>query len=184
MTTAPSRHAAFLRNVNLGRPGAPDRAAFEAAFLEAGAVRASSFLVNGTLVFDTPAGLRPRALAGRACALLRERCGLREPVFVRSVAALAALVADAPFAGVPLAEGDAHCVSFVAASRIALPALPFTNPRGDVALLAATDGEVLSLSRRLGVSAGSPNALLEKLLGVPATTRTWRTVVRLVEKFA
>jgi uncharacterized protein (DUF1697 family) len=181
--TAPARHAAFLRNVNLGRPGSPTRAQLEAAFLEAGAASAASFLVNGTLVFAAPAGARPRAIAHRACAAMRARCGLREPVFVRSVAALAALVDERPFDGVALGEGDAHCVTFLAASRRALPALPLANARGDVELLADTGTEVLSASRLRGASPGSPNAWLERLLDAPATTRNWRTIVRLVEKF-
>jgi len=42
---------------------------------------------------------------------------------------------------------------------------------------------VLSVSRWVGLSAGSPNAWLERVLREPATTRNWRTVVRLVEKY-
>jgi uncharacterized protein (DUF1697 family) len=182
--TAAALHAAFLRNVNLGRPGSPTRAQLEAAFLEAGAASAASFLVNGTLVFAAPPGVRPRAIARRACEAMRASCAMREPVFVRSVAALAALVAERPFDGVALGEGDAHCVTFLAGTKHALPALPFANARGDVELLVDTGAEILSASRLLGASPGSPNALLERLLGAPATTRNWRTVVRLVDKFA
>jgi uncharacterized protein (DUF1697 family) len=181
--TSRTLHAAFLRNVNLGRPGSPTRAQFEAAFLDAGATAAASFLENGTLVFATPPGTRPRAIARRACEALRATCAMREPVFVRSVAALAALVAERPFEGIALDAGDAHCVTFLAATRRALPALPFANARGDVELLADTGAEVLSASRLRGASPGSPNALLERLLDAPATTRNWRTVVRLVDRF-
>ena len=94
-----ARYAAFLRNVNLGRPNSPTRVQFEAAFLASGAASAASFLVNGTLVFTLAPGARPRAVAARACDALRAACGMREPVFVRSVAELQALVASDPFAG-------------------------------------------------------------------------------------
>ena len=43
---------------------------------------------------------------------------------------------------------------------------------------------VFSVVRVVGRSPGSPNAFLEKLLGLPATTRVWNTVVRLVDKHA
>jgi uncharacterized protein (DUF1697 family) len=176
-------YAAFLRNVNLGRPHCPGRAQLEDAFLESGAASASSFLVNGTLVFTVLPGERPRAVAARACVALRASCGMREPVFVRSVDELQALVASDPFAGV-VAEGqDACCLTLLGAARKALPALPFVTARGDVELLQAQASHVLSVSRWLGKSGGSPNAVLERLLGEPATTRNWRTVVRLVEKF-
>ena len=58
-------YAAFLRNVNLGRPNSPTRAQFEAAFLASGAASAASFLVNGTLVFTLARELAHGGAAGR-----------------------------------------------------------------------------------------------------------------------
>ena len=182
MTAA--RYAAFLRNVNLGRPNSPTRARFEEAFLVSGAASAESFLVNGTLVFTLAPGARPRAVAQRACEAMRVSCGMKEPVFVRGVEELRVLVASDPFAG-QVAEGrDACCITFLGAPRRPLPALPFATARGDLELLHSDDTHVLSVSRRVGGSAGSPNAWLERTLGEPATTRNWRTVVRLVEKYS
>ncbi len=178
------RYAAFLRNVNLGRPDSPTRRQLEAAFLESGAATAQSFLVNGTLVFSLAPGARPRAVAARACEAMRASCGMREPVFVRSVDELRTLVAADPFAGQVAEDRDACCISFLGAPRRAVPALPFVTARGDLELLRADDTHVLSVSRWVGRSAGSPNAWLERVLGEPATTRNWRTVVRLVEKYA
>ncbi|MCK9685183.1 DUF1697 domain-containing protein [Scleromatobacter humisilvae] len=179
-----ARYAAFLRNVNLGRTNSPTRDQLEAAFLAAGAATAQSFQVNGTLVFTPARGTRPRALAARACEALAASCGMREPVFVRSVDELRALVASDPFAG-QVADGrDACCISFLGAPRKPLPTLPLATPRGDLELLRADDTHVLSVSRWVGASAGSPNAWLERTLGELATTRNWRTVVRLVEKYS
>ena len=178
------RYAAFLRNVNLGRPNSPTRAQFEEAFLVSGAANAESFLVNGTLVFTLAPGARPRAVAQRACEAMRAGCGMREPVFVRSVEELRVLVASDPFAG-QVAEGrDACCITLLGAPRKPLPALPFVTARGDLELLRSADTHVLSVSRWVGSSAGSPNAWLERTLGEPATTRNWRTIVRLVEKYS
>jgi uncharacterized protein (DUF1697 family) len=177
-------YAAFLRNVNLGRPNSPTRAQFEAAFIESGAASAASFLVNGTLVFTLARGQRARAVAARACDAMRASCGMREPVFVRSVAELRALVASDPFAGHVAAGRDACCISFLGAPCRPLPRLPFVSARRDLELLRTDDTHVLSISRWVGNSAGSPNAWLERALGEPATTRNWRTVVRLVEKYS
>jgi hypothetical protein len=49
--------------------------------------------------------------------------------------------------------------------------------------LRITEGEVFSLSRKIGKSPGSPNAFLEKHLGFPTSTRKWNTIVRLVQKY-
>jgi uncharacterized protein (DUF1697 family) len=184
-----ARYAAFLRNVNLGRPNSPTRAQFEEAFLGCGAASAESFLVNGTLVFTLVPGARPRAVAERAREVMRASCGMREPAFVRSVEELRRIVASNPFGdsrvpGAPLAARDAFCITFLGAPRKPLPALPFVTARGDLELLRSDDTHVLSVSRWVGSSAGSPNAWLERTLGEPATTRNWRTVARLVEKYS
>ena len=178
------RHAAFFRNVNLGRPNCPTREQLEAAFLEAGAASASSFLVNGTLVFSCAPGRRPREVAARARAALGALCGLREPVFVRSVPALAELVAHRPFEGVRAEGRDTCCVTFLGTHKLALPEAPFATPRGDVEFLAVTEGEALSVARLRGSAIGSPNAFLERLLETPASTRAWRTIERLVSKYS
>ena len=211
------RYAAFLRNVNLGRPNSPTRVQLEDAFLASGAASAESFQVNGTLVFTVAPGVRPRAVAARACDVMRASCGMREPVFVRRVEELRVLVESDPFGedrvpglascavgaasdgetasrkmqdqaplrpGAPLARADACCITFLGASRQPMPALPFVTVRGDLELLRAEGTHVLSVSRWVGRSAGSPNAWIERTLGEPATTRNWRTVVRLVEKYS
>jgi uncharacterized protein (DUF1697 family) len=177
------RFAVFLRNVNLGRPRCPSKAQFEQAFLAAGAAQATSFLVNGTLVFDAPAA-RARTIVRTATERLNEVCGLVEPAFLRRVDALAELVAADPFAAVDRAAVYECCVTFLAPDAPALPALPLDSRRGDVRLLAARAGDVLSLSYKLGNTPGSPNAFLEKTLAAKATTRAWNTIVRLVARYA
>ncbi|WP_257388222.1 DUF1697 domain-containing protein [Tahibacter caeni] len=176
------KFAVFLRNVNLGRPRCPGKAQFEQAFLDAGAARAASFLVNGTLVFDAPAA-RGKTVVRAATARLHEVCGLVEPAFLRRVDDLAALVASAPFAAVDRAAVYECCVTFLAPDAPALPALPLESRRSDVRLLAARGGDVLSLSYKLGNTPGSPNAFVEKILAAKATTRAWNTIVRLVAKY-
>jgi uncharacterized protein (DUF1697 family) len=176
------KHAAFFRNLNLGRPRCPTRTQFEAAFLAAGAESATSFLTNGTLVFEARNRTLAREVLGQASQAMAAECGLREPGFLRSVDHLAHLVVLDPFAGVDRESVYEVCITFLDAKHPALPALPLASKRDDVQLLSATEGEVFSISRVVGNTPGSPNALLEKLLGTPASTRAWNTVVRLVDK--
>ena len=174
-------HVAFFRNTNLGRPRSPDRAQLEQAFLDAGAGAAVSFLGNGTLAFAAAGDAS--ALAQRAREHLAAACGLREPVFVRSLAALKRLVSAAPFAAADTGDVYECCASFLPPRTGARLALPLRSTRGDVELFARRGDVVFALSRKFGASPGSPNALLERTLGLQATTRNWNTVVRLVAKF-
>lgn len=176
------KHAAFFRNLNLGRANCPTRAQFEAAFLAAGAETASSFLTNGTLVFSAKSNTKANKVLKLACRTMLADCGLKEPAYVRQVDDLADLVVHQPFKSVAPGSVYACCVSFLPATYAAPKKWPRLSARGDVEILSITDTEVFSVSRLLGKSPGSPNAFLEKLLGSPVTTRNWNTVVRLVGK--
>jgi uncharacterized protein (DUF1697 family) len=178
------KFAAFFRNLNLGRANCPSRVQLEHAFIAAGADTASSFLTNGTLVYSVSSNARARKVLAVARATLRAECGLVEPAFVRRVDSLAELVALNPFA--TIAPGGVYqcCISFLLDDGATLPKAPLRSARGDVEIIRYTGGEALSISRKIGNTPGSPNAFLEKLLGAPATTRNWNTVVRLVQKHA
>lgn len=178
------KYAAFFRNLNLGRPNCPTRAQFEDAFTQAGAESATSFLTNGTLVFTVGPGARGRKVLAGACQRLHAGCGLREPAFIRSVDYLAELVAQDPFAGVDPGGVYERCVTLLHPDSGAMPELPLESRRGDVRILHCTGTEALSVSLKIGNTPGSPNAYLERLLGMPATTRSWNTVVRLVRRYA
>ena len=179
----PMRYAVFLRNVNLGRPNAPTREQFEAAFLRAGAREAASFLTNGTLVYAPGDGVTAQAVFEGAYRTLQSVCGLREPAFVRTVDYLAALVALDPFAGIDRGSVYAFCVSFLLDPSVTPPTLPLASARRDVELIRVTPGEVLSVSRQVMKAPGSPNAFLEKHLGSQLSTREWNTITRLVKRF-
>jgi uncharacterized protein (DUF1697 family) len=175
-------HAAFFRNLNLGRANCPTRAQFEAAFLEAGAESAQSFLVNGTMVFATRTDAQSRKVLSAASKALHASCGLQEPAFLRRIEDLAAMVATNPFEHVDPASVYACCVTFVHADAVMPAQAPRNSTRGDVELIHVGADAVFSVVSVVGRSPGSPNAFLEKLLGLPATTRVWNTVVRLVDK--
>lgn len=176
------KHAVFFRNLNLGRANCPDRVQLESAFMSAGADTAASFLTNGTLVFSSKNQASARKVLARACRTLQAECGLREPAYLREVAHLGELVAGDPFTSVAPGSVYACCVSFLPAACTAPATWPRSSARGDVEILSITKTEVFSISRQIMKSPGSPNAFLEKLLGVPVTTRNWTTVVRLVAK--
>jgi hypothetical protein len=70
-------------------------------------------------------------------------------------------------------------VSVLAARPRALPGLPFGHPEGDawqVKVVGVTGRFALSFQRRLGQRIVYPNEVVEKRLGVSATTRKWSTI--------
>ena len=177
------KFAAFLRNVNLGRPGAPTRAQLEQAMQAAGATEPQSFQTNGTVVFSARSLVGAERVLRKALKLLATECDLVEPGCVRSLEELAPLVEAKVFK--PYAPDDVYeyGLSFACDRDVTAPGrLPLDNPKGDVRLLALKDGNALSVCWKRGASPGSPNLFLERTTGVAWTTRAIGTVRRLLAK--
>ncbi|MDP1916356.1 MAG: DUF1697 domain-containing protein [Myxococcales bacterium] len=177
------RAVAFFRNLNLGRGTCPSKSQLEQAFIDGGALEATSFLTNGTVVFVGRARSTPERVLARARQRLRANSGFNEPGFVRTLDSLAHLLTVDPFVDVDRDSVHECSVTFLHADARLPRARPGSTPRGDVEVLRFTKTEVFCVSRVVGKSPGSPNAFLEKLLGLPATTRNWNTIVRVVRKF-
>jgi hypothetical protein len=99
------------------------------------------------------------------------------------MAYLTGLVDLDPFAAVDRSSVHACCISFLHPGFSAPPVMPLESKRRDVEVIRFTVGEAFSLSRKIARTPGSPNAFLEKHFGLPATTRVWNTVVRVVRKY-
>ena len=88
------------------------------------------------------------------------------------------LVWTDPFAGQQLPKDAKRFVTVLGKRPGALPRLPVLRPADDwqVKVVAVAGRFVVSLWRRLGRSILYPNEVVEKALGVPATTRNWNTI--------
>ena len=63
-----------------------------------------------------------------------------------------------------------------------IPRLPVDKPSGEewqVRVVAVYGRFALSFWRRLGRSIVYPNEVVEKMFGVPATTRSWNTLLKI-----
>lgn len=178
------RYAAFFRNLLLGRSGHPTRAQFIAALEAAGAREVVSLQAHGNAAFSAGSARQAATVARTACEDLHIRCGWQGTAHVRSMARLAELIDRQPFAAVPTDGIHERCVTFLPAAPSPAPALPIVGRRGDLQVFRFDGAEAFSVTRLVGGRPGNVNALLERLLQAPLTTRNWNTVVRVVERCA
>ncbi len=176
------RFVAFFRNVNLGQGHSPTRGQLEAAFAAAAAHEARSFQTAGTVVFSAEHEPAAAAVIERARGVLLAQCGLPEPAYFAPLDHLADLVAADPFAVCDLSNVLDSNATFMSRPALAHLSLPLRSPRGDVEVLRLTPYLALSVRRQIDGHVLSPTAFFEKLLGAPATTRSWGTILRLVSK--
>lgn len=169
-TSTKDGHAIFLRAVNVGGRTVGVRELADALDLV-------NIQAAGTFVC---AGGRSRSALAKA---VRAALPFETDVIVCPAAELRAAVAT--FAAVPVPAGAKRFVTLLAASPRAAPPLPIEQPPGawEVRVTQIAVPYVLSLDRKLGERRRFyPNEVVERALGVPATTRGWDTIAKVLEK--
>jgi uncharacterized protein (DUF1697 family) len=168
----------LLRGVNVGgRHTLPMRELAE--LLEAlGLEEVRTYIQSGNAVFRA-AGEAAAALGDRIAAAIEERKGFRPEVLVLSAERLEAAARANPFP-----EGEAEPKTLHLFFLAATPTAP--DLAGLEALRSPTERfhlatEVLYLHAPDGIGRSKLATRVERLLGVPATARNWRTVQMLRE---
>lgn len=90
---------------------------------------------------------------------------------------------DSPFEGKTANDIDAH-VTILAKRPAKLPKLPVYAPsanKWEIKISGVAGTAVLSLRRRVKDGGLYPNQIVEKQFSIPATTRSWNTIEKVVE---
>jgi hypothetical protein len=159
---------AFFRNLNLGqrRSRSPTRPELLHAFERAGATDALNFQVNGTIVFQTDQDAQ--ALAEEAVRLLTPVCGYDDAVIVRPVP----WILDLDLADI---GANAEVSLFDGPDQFPEP-LPWVAGTG-VTVVRADHLHAVCANDVERTSGGTWT--LERLLGMPVTSRGVSTMLRL-----
>jgi uncharacterized protein (DUF1697 family) len=165
----------FLRGVNVGGHKAfqPTVLAQKLAALEVKSIGAA-----GTFV------VRSKQSARAARAEFLKHLPFEAQLMICTAAELDDLVSDDPFAGGKPDPAIKRYISILEKPLRVAPRLPIHAPEGkdwQVAVTAVRGPFVMSLHRRQGKTLIYPNEVVEKRLGVAATTRNWSTILSVRE---
>jgi uncharacterized protein (DUF1697 family) len=155
---------AFLRAVNLGGKTLRTRQLAD----ELGLVNVAAAGTFVALDAKKPAALE---------AAIRKRLPFETEILTCAGPEVLALLDGSPFAGRPPADAQ-RFVSFLARDPASLP-VPVDRPEGkdwEVRVVAVIGRCVLTLRRPGGPRDLYPNAVVEKVFGLAATTRGWATL--------
>ena len=164
----------FFRAVNVGghQKFQPSLLAKELADLDIVNIGAA-----GTFV------VRATAAAAKLRAAIHDRLHFQPELMICPARAVLALVNSDPYHEVSAAANMTRYVSILSKAPRTAPKLPLDFPTPgpwEVRILSITGSFVLSLQRP-GKKGLYPNALVEKQLGLPATTRNWNTLLKISE---
>ena len=160
----------FLRGVNVG-----GHKAFQPSAL---ARKLANFDVVNVGAAGTFVIRKPISQAMLRAELLRRLPFKAELMICRSRDVID-LASGGPFPDGPYDKDVSRFVSVLAKRPRTLPPLPISQPAGEkwqVKVIGVPGRFALSLYRRLGRTVVYPNEVVEKKLGVSATTRNWDTI--------
>ncbi|MFF9086491.1 DUF1697 domain-containing protein [Streptomyces sp. NPDC014991] len=175
-----TKHVALLRGINVGGRTQIAMADLRALFTALGCEAVQTYLRSGNVVFRAPAGQTPAELAARIGKRIADDLGVSVTVLLRTAESLARTVARNPYLGQEDDPAKLH-VTFLAQEPTAEQAARLEVPAGETAVFTLAGDEI-----HLHVPDGYgrtrlDNAFIERRLGIPATTRNWRTVTALHE---
>jgi uncharacterized protein (DUF1697 family) len=172
-------YAALLRGINVGRNKRVGMADLRAVIEGLGHESVRTHLQSGNVVFESPKR-SAKALETAVEQAIAAELGLDVSVMVRRSDELAAVVAASPFAGRTDDPKQIH-VAFLSEKPRAAAVKDFGAKEFAPDELAVVGREVHLLYPEGYARTKLTNAVLEKRLGVRATSRNWRTVTALAD---
>jgi len=174
------KHVALLRGINVGGHAIVSMARLRAAFVAAGCGEVATYIQSGNVVFTAPSA-DLGALGHRLEPALRALVGAEAVVLFRSHRDLAEAVKRAPIRSLADAPGAKLYLSFLARRATRRPEVPLVSIAKALEVSPLGEVDLFVVSRRKNGRYGFPNGFVERQLGVPATTRNWATVTKLLE---
>jgi uncharacterized protein (DUF1697 family) len=175
-------YVAFLRAINVGGHAVVKMDRLQRAFCEAGCEDVKTVIQSGNVVFRAP-GNTPAGLFQRIQENLRLLTGQKVAVMFRKGSEIAEMVRLRPFEGLRQETDSKWYVTFLHSRPTVSLRLPFISEREALEVFRISDREAFVVSWRIPGKAmyGFPNKIIEKELGVFATTRNWSTVMKIAE---
>lgn len=176
-----TRYVAFLRGINV--PGRVIKMrALKTAFESLRFSNVETFIASGNVVFETP-DTNASKLEKKIESRLRDALGFEVGAYVRSVDEVREIARRKPFPESAFTHGAVTYVAF-------LPTAPDTERKRKLEALTTeidefrvTGSELHWLCRKELEDRRSAGPPLEKVVGMKATVRNSRTVVRIAEKY-
>jgi uncharacterized protein (DUF1697 family) len=173
-------YVAFLRAINVGGHAVVKMTDLRDAFAAAGCQGVRTYIQTGNVLFESP-DENTSGLFQAVRVQLRELLGQEPGIAFRTVRELERLVGRNPFRGYEEEPGIKLYVTHLSGKPSGKPRFPLQSSKEALEAIGMKNLDVLVLSRRKSNGMyGFPNIFLEKELGVPATTRNWSTVTKLI----
>lgn len=174
------KYIALLRGINVGGKNLIKMNDLKQLFESLKFENVRTYIQSGNVYFESTDKIES-AITKTLEQSLRQVLGDDVLVFIRTIEEVEAIVKLNPFNKIKTAPSIKLYVSFLKEELKKKPKLPHISQKKDVEIIEIKKREIYSLTVEINGRFGFPNNFVENEFGVPATTRNWTTVCKLVE---
>ena len=175
------RYVALLRGIGPSHPNMRNEK-FRALFETLGFENVRTVITTGNVLFDSPSRA-VRALETKIEDGIEKQLGFTSTTIVRSHQQMKRLVADEPFGDLEDTPTARLNVTFLKKKQKTDVRFPYVaEEKKGYSVLGMTDREVFSVVDLSGASTPDVMLWMEKEFGKEITTRTWKTVGRILKR--
>ncbi len=176
------KYVALLRGIGPGNPNMRNER-LRSVFEDLGFQNVSSVISSGNILFESDE-TNIAALEERAEKAFPEKLGFRCTTVIRSQQQLEKLIKTDPYRGYTHGPGSYLLVTFFKRPTKIPFKIPFQPEGKPYKFIAATDNALFSTTDNTIITTSDLMTWLEKQFGKQITSRTWKTVHRIVKKLS
>ena len=171
----------FLRGINVSGQKLIKMTELAKIFTDAGFSNVKTYIQSGNVVFDSPE-TDVEIVEMKLNHAMTKSLGYNVDVFLKTSEEINQMIDLLPFHCIDEYTDVKKYVTFTKQLLPVLLKLPLPSPAGDVELIMTTKNIIFSLAYPANDGRyGFPTSFIEKKLGIPATTRNWNTVCKMVK---
>ncbi len=174
------RYIAFLRGINVSGQKIIRMESLRSVLTEADLTDVKTYIQSGNVVFSSDSNdVGPLIL--KIENEIEKAFGFHAEVILRRFTDVETLVNSTFFDLIQASAGKKHYITFLKDEYAGELALPVFSKNKDVEIISQDKMDFFSISNIYKGNYGFPNAFIEKLTGIPATTRNPNTLVKILK---
>ena len=174
------RYAALLRGIGPTNPNMRNEK-FREVFEKLGFQNVQTVITIGNVLFESPSRA-VKKLETTIEEAIQEKLGFTSTTIIRSHQQLKQLVANNPFGKIEDTPTTRLNVTFLKGKQVTDLRFPYRAEKKGYSVIGMRDREVFSVVDLTGAKTPDVMAWIEKQFGKAVTTRTWKTVGRILKR--
>lgn len=174
------RYIAFLRGINVSGQKLIKMEALRKVMTDNGFADVKTFIQSGNVIFNTVI-TDANHLILVIEDLIEQHFGFRTDVILRKHSEIESVLSSLELSKLNSEKGSKCYITFAKKEFSVLPELPLFSKNHDVEIIYHNGKDFISVSTAFKGIYGFPNSFIEKLNGIPATTRNPNTLEKILK---